>query len=456
MTLLNNDYPRVLVVGHTPFSHDAGTAMTLSNLFSGWPKDRLGQIYTAALTPSAEVCENYFHLLPRDRYLPVQYRCMRLLGWSGRSSLHQVSAVSAVRTGAELHPVMAKLYANMKAADDLSPVRITQALIQWAQEFQPDLVFSVPGSVRQMRIASAVADRCGVPLVPYFTDDWPATMYSSGELFGLAGRSIRQELRRFIQLAPVGMVISRPMAEEYTRRYGIPFHVFVNCVDEAFLATSQGEASESQPLTELVYVGALHLKRWEALRDIGIALNDVAATGLPVRLTIHAPAEDLARYGSHFTHLKLVRLGPSLASHEVPAALRAAGVLVHVESSDGRIRRYVRYSVSTKIPQYLATGRAILGYGPTEVASMSHIREANAGLTVEAGSTAALVSAIRDLCRNAALRDTLARNGLAFARRNHLRAQVAADFAATLHAAAARTGSVAPVAAGSGHTPAKG
>ncbi|GAB3957775.1 hypothetical protein GCM10027614_73890 [Micromonospora vulcania] len=88
-----------------------------------------------------------------------------------------------------------------------------------------------------------------------------------------------------------------------------------------------------------------------------------------------------------------MRLGPSLASDEVPAALRSADVLVHIESFDQEIRRYTRYSVSTKIPQYLASGRPIFGYGPAEVASMNHIQEANAGVIVGTNDAAALAAA---------------------------------------------------------------
>ncbi|MBX7268046.1 glycosyl transferase family 1 [Micromonospora sp. Llam7] len=423
------------MVGHTPFHYGTGTALTMSNLFSGWPKDRLAQIYTANITPSRDVCELYFHLPPRDRYLPVQYHSMRLLGWNGNTSPQQSRAVSAICAGAERRPTLARMYANMKAIDDVSPVRITQALTRWARAFDPELVYSVSGSARHMRIAAATARACGVPLVPHFTDDWPATLYTNGELLGLARRVVRQETHRLIRLAPLGMVISRPMAQEYSRRYGIPFSVFTNCVDESFFASPRYGADPPDGSLELVYVGALHLNRWKSLRDIGEALGVMAEGGLPARLTVHSPASDLARYGKYLTDLKWIRLGAPLASHEVPAALRSATVLVHVESFDEEVRRYTRYSVSTKIPQYLATGRPILGYGPTEVASMNHIREADAGVVVGKNNARALVDALTDLCRDAALRWRLAHNGLAFARREHTRENVAARFAATLRSA---------------------
>ena len=44
--------------------------------------------------------------------------------------------------------------------------------------------------------------------------------------------------------------------------------------------------------------------------------------------------------------------------------------LLHVESFDEMNRTYVKYSISTKISEYLSSSRGIIAYGPHEVASM--------------------------------------------------------------------------------------
>lgn len=53
--------------------------------------------------------------------------------------------------------------------------------------------------------------------------------------------------------------------------------------------------------------------------------------------------------------------------------------LLHVESFDKRNRTYVRYSVSTKISEYLSSNRVVLAYGPHEVASMQLLKDNNLG-----------------------------------------------------------------------------
>jgi glycosyltransferase involved in cell wall biosynthesis len=178
------------------------------------------------------------------------------------------------------------------------------------------------------------------------------------------------------------------------------------------------------------------LDRWKSLQKIAIALEEINLSGSPARLTIYSPAEDLARYRNAFAGQRTVQLGGSLTSGEVPAVLRDADILIHVESFAEETRRYTRYSLSTKIPQYLAAGRPILGYGPAEVASMEHIRSTEAGIVVGVEDTAMLVDQLMSLCFDGALRERLAHNGLAYARQHHRKEQVAARFAAVLREAA--------------------
>jgi glycosyltransferase involved in cell wall biosynthesis len=438
MIIRDERFPRVLVVGHMPFSRSTGTAITLSNLFEGWPKDRIAQIYTAPTDPSTEVCEEFFHFPPRDSCPPLHY-ALRMLGWNGRSLVQQTPAIAAVRSAADRRRAMATLFRQLCAIADLSTVRIPKNLREWMRDYRPDVVYSMLGGVRVTRLATLVARECGVPLVPHFTDDWPATLYANGELLGLADVAVRADVRNAVHLAPLGMGISRPMADEYERRYHIPFSVFANCVDESSsFAEPNTHKSGDLPhgVRNLVYTGALHLDRWKSLQKIAIALEVINKSGSPARLTIYSPVDDLARYRNAFARQRTVQLGGSLTSGEVPAVLRDADILIHVESFAEEIRRYTRYSLSTKIPQYLAAGRPILGYGPAEVASMVHIRSAEAGIVVGVEDTAMLADQLKSLCFDVALRERLAQNGFAYAMQHHRKEQVAARFAAVLREAA--------------------
>ncbi|MER7333107.1 MULTISPECIES: glycosyltransferase [unclassified Micromonospora] len=429
-------HPRVLVVGAEPFGHTTGTGITLSNLFGGWPADRLAQVHITATTPSTDVCRRYFALDPRSA--PVDYWTRRLMTRSSPGGPQGPVAGTAT-------PLRGRTWQHMRAVADLSPLFLPRELRSWARRYRPDVVYSVLGSVRVMRLACGIARHCGVPLVPHFMDDWPTTLYANGELLGLGRWAVEAHLREAVRLSRSGLCISTPMADEYRRRYRIPFAAFMNCVDgTAFDGYRAGDGPpgtrSAEGTVEFVYAGGLHLGRWAALARIGSALERIAPSVPPARLTVYAPKHDLERYAPAFADLSAVHLARSVGSTEVVSILRSADVLVHVESFAPDLVRYTRLSLSTKLPQYLAAGRPVLGHGPAELASMRHILAADAGLVVGEEKVEPLVGRIAQLCGDPLLRQRLGDNGYSYAKVHHSRQEVASEFAAHLARVAGTAG----------------
>ncbi|MEU5944851.1 glycosyl transferase family 1 [Micromonospora sp. NPDC047465] len=441
--LLPEEYPRVLVVGGAAFSRTSGTGITLSNLFAGWPRDRLAQLYTEDREPTTDVCASFAHV--GQEIAPVEHHLIRLRRWTQRSE--RVTATGGARANGTVRmdqdpgPVRAWLRKELTAFFDLTPIRPPAHLRDWVRAQQPQVVYATLGSIRMMRLALMAARECDVPLVPHFMDDWATTLYAQGQVLGLPRQAVRRELRAVLRQSSYGLGISGPMAREYERRYRLPFAAFGNCVDAEDFAVP-GHPVPPRPdgaAIELVYVGGLHLGRWRSLRRIGEAMDQLAGEGVAARLTVHMPQQDVARYGGHLADLAAVRLGRSLSSTEVAAVLRGADVLVHVESFAEDNRAYTRYSLSTKIPQYLAAGRPVLGFGPVELASMAHLREADAGVVVGVDDPVTLSRELARLCQEAGLRERLGRQGLAFAVRHHRSDQVALRLAEVLGEAARRS-----------------
>ena len=162
---------------------------------------------------------------------------------------------------------------------------------------------------------------------------------------------------------------------------------------------------------QFVYVGGLHLERWRALQDVGQALHALRGEGLHVGATVYAPASDLSRYGDAISLGPAMEVGGSLRHDQISEVLRRADALLHVESFDVSVRRYTRLSLSTKLPEYMAAGRPILGYGPGELASIKYINDCECGIGVGKASLDALLSAARLLATSASKREHLGRRG---------------------------------------------
>ena len=109
----------------------------------------------------------------------------------------------------------------------------------------------------------------------------------------------------------------------------------------------------------------------------------------------------------------------SLPAEELRAKMREYDVLVHAEAFDAKSAHATRLSVSTKIPEYLASGVPVLAVGPEQAASIRYIRDARAGAVVTRRNAGAMSGTLSLLMADEELRKGCAQRALALARTCH-------------------------------------
>lgn len=115
----------------------------------------------------------------------------------------------------------------------------------------------------------------------------------------------------------------------------------------------------------------------------------------------------------------VLRFGGPLSEGSVLAQLQQADCLLHLESFAPSFRRMGRLSLSTKLPLYLASGRPILAWGPSDQASIRYLRDGECAVVVEREDGRGLVEALYSLSRDDALRTRVGGNGWRMARSHH-------------------------------------
>jgi hypothetical protein len=63
---VTQDYPRILVVTGNNFNLVTGGGITLTNLFRGWPADRLANLHDDATPVDRTVCRNFYRLTEQE------------------------------------------------------------------------------------------------------------------------------------------------------------------------------------------------------------------------------------------------------------------------------------------------------------------------------------------------------------------------------------------------------
>lgn len=403
-------YPRVLVISAAALNSQSATGMTMANLLHGWPLDRIAQVYWDNSIPDPEHCNRYWVISHGNAPLVNGIRRIVQTLKSKRNLLKsspQITIASPPSSQMTGRKFFAPGFATGWA--DTVNVRLSDEFWQWIDDFNPEVIYSVLGSIRIMNIVLQVSKRLSIPVVPHFMDDWPNTLYHSEAANWLPRQILQSSINKVLKKSSHRMVISDAMAEEFKSRYHLDFKAFMNCVDTKIDFSPVSKSEDS--LISFGYVGGLHLNRWKSLQQVADALLQLKDNGNYVELTVFAPVADIQQYGHILSENPVVRLGGSLSPVEVMSALSMFDVLVHIESFDEQDCQYTRLSISTKIPQYMTAAKPILAYGPADVASCKYIGNKQCGVVVGDRDIDSLVVAIRSLVESSDLREQLGMNG---------------------------------------------
>lgn len=413
MMISNQNFPRVLIVSAAPLNVSSATGITLLNLFSGWPKERLAQIYDDASEPDSLMCGSY------RRFSSVDMPVVRMAkGALQRFRSDKSKMVEVTKTPAAVMPSGSVSYGLLSACGDIAPFSLPRSISDWVADFKPDVFYSVLGSVRMMNLVLKLNEQFSRPIVAHFMDDWPSTAYSSSPKLVLPRLVLNTKLKAVLERSPYRMTICEDMAAEFSERYGGQFKSFMNCVEIPAEIPSFNTSTSNE--VRFGFVGGLHLNRWRSLLKIVTAMQELKDQGVAVALDIFAPDKDLKNYGALFASFSVIGEMSTLRASEVNEKLRQFDVLVHVESFLNQDSLYTRLSVSTKIPQYMASARPILAFGPANVSSLRYVERTGAGLAVGVeDDSAALKAAVHHLASSPSLRKHLGLRGFQTAQSHH-------------------------------------
>lgn len=389
----------ILVVNGEPFNDLTATGITMSNLFRGWPKARLLQIYTANASPNIDLCPTSIRLSSRN-LKPFSFFCGQS---SARPHSVDVATVGALAKSTDATPsthrrVLQTFRKFVVPFLDFMPYQLNSADLKTIREFKPDVIYSMLGSIRLVRLVDSLAKLFEVPVVPHFMDDWISTYCVPGRSVGspIHVSYLQWAVKRLFDSVPLAMSIGELMSKEYSLKYARDFFDFMNPVEVSATYPRMTNQKLGEPV-RFVYVGGLHLGRAECLAEIGAVLQDLKDEVCPVVLDIYAPAHDAESATRLEAIGDAVVYRGSVRPETVGNVLSESDIAVHVESFSSDCAEYTRLSVSTKIPQYFAAGIPVLSYGPSGLASCLYVRSSGAGVLVDKKGGSALGEAIRTL-----------------------------------------------------------
>lgn len=324
---------QTLVVADYPIGHASGFGETLYNLFDGFPADKLWtahpwHIVTAAGKTRAESIK-----LPspsRPQWLPQ------------RASLVYYPFLKL------------KQFRAFREA-----VRLLREVVE-RNSIKNLLV--IPVSPWILNAALALHKQCPhLNLVVYVMDDWQG----HHECYKLPYSPWRQRLlAEVVDRANVRFAVSREMAAHYEDRFDKSWLVVHNGVANSVLPH---EATASGNVTQVLLAGDVNVFRFDAVLAFAEAIERHNRRDADsIDLTVMGEVADEHRRS--LSDLRAVRLLKRQSHDACLSAMKTANLLYLPLAFGKQSARISLYSLPTKLPEYLASGKTVLFHAPKDSA----------------------------------------------------------------------------------------
>jgi FkbM family methyltransferase len=325
-----------------------------------------------------------------------------------RERLLQVSSVEGDRLGVSVGDGLARYIES----DEATARAIVTAFRPQIVLYRP--VADIPALHEfAMLLVKAAREICGASLALWMMDDWAERLRVEDPPRHAV---LDRELRELLAMSAANFAISEGMAALFGDRYAATFEVARNGVIQA----QWPERAARRGPVKVRYAGALAPDTAsDSVFAAAQAVSRLASGGRDIVFEGRTQNTWYAQSKSRYRRLKGVSMRRATMSNaDYRLWLSEADIILVAYNFDEATRRYLKYSFANKFPEALASGAAVLVYGPLDIETVSFAERSGAAMVVSDPAPGAIESALANLAQDAARRAVLGAAGrhLAFTR----------------------------------------
>lgn len=378
--------PRVLICSIDAWNSKLSTSSsnTFSALFSQYDAEDLANIYIREELPDSKVCSKYFQI--------SEQRVIKSLLKPNMQTGKEVSPAEEMsKNDIDTLEKANKLYSKNRTKRSYFKLFIREGiwlfgrwrskeLNAFLEDFSPDVVvFSMEGYIHFNRICHYIVKKTGAKAIGYFWDDNFTYKQLKNNLgFWMFRFFQRRSLKKLAKCTSKFWAISPKTKREADAVFGIDSVLLTKPVDMPERAIPMDTFPE-RPF-KMVYTGNLAIGRVSTVIAVSKALDRLNEKETLMELDVYTPTtllpEELKELG------KFIRIFPPVPMDEVVGIQEKADILLFVEDIDGPLSKTARLSFSTKITDYLKSGKCILALGNEDTAPMEYFAQTGAALCV--------------------------------------------------------------------------
>jgi glycosyltransferase involved in cell wall biosynthesis len=405
----------------------SGGGITLSNLFKGWDRTCLANavtLHNINNIKETEYCNNFYYLGDNEFQVKYPFSIYLKAGQSGRVNFSD----NKNRAQLPQNNLKAKILFFLKPAVNwvinvfnlekvIYKINVSQQFLNWIDDFKPDYIYIQPSSRMGTNFFRQLHNVTGIPLVMHIMDDW---QYSTNR--GLLGsywkKKIDKEFKELVNITSVHLSISEGMSKEYYKRYGKIFKTYHNTIEINSWLPFIKQNFEFNNCIRILYAGRIGLGTYHSFADLIEAVEELNSEGYNITINIQTPSVDQV-FGEKLSQFKCVSFNPFVEYTELPRIFSSYDLLLLPIDFKNAGSDYLKFSMPTKVAEFMISGTPILLYSPREVYLHSHAVQHKWAYVIEDNNKQKIKKGILELIHNTELRKNISKTAVAFAKANY-------------------------------------
>jgi len=428
-------YPKVLIIGE-PFDKVSGYGITISNLFHGWPKDKIAVASKSNLRENADssVCDSYYQLGYNNKLHPFPFNillnkveCGPVKISGNKNDMEPASPRGAKKKFRKMYVIINALLSFFGIHPFFYKLKLNQDFKDWLNNYNPDIIYSHLMTLEMIRFVDKVQKYTQKPLAIHIADEWTKFIYNSSLFYPYWQKVIDKELRSLFGRSTVLMSICQAMSDEYKTRYKKDFLPFHNpIIIDNWLPYSKN-SWEIKDTFKILYAGRLGLGNRKTILDIAAIIEKLNKNNYNIKFNIFTRDIDSTNLGL-FGEFKNTCLEYNKPHYEMSRVLPKYDLLILPLDFDKKELQYSRLSMPTKMSEYMISGIPVLVYADKSSALAKFALQEQCAYTVTENNHYMLHDAIVELYENQNLRERLGSRAKEIAINNNDAKVVREDF----------------------------
>lgn len=365
-------YPKVLILSR---GFRAGDAITTLNLFSKWPKEKL---FGASLAESeyAENLQDFYFIGDKE----INYKFLySLIFTPSRTHIGYKEKPSVYDSGAR-KSLIRKIYEKvwrpamlwLDLYEERRDIEISEDLRNWIDDINPDMIYTSVGDRTMAKLLKKIkALYPHIKIIVHCYDEWLSPSYRIWAQKRHYKKS-EQIFREILSLSDIRFTATQKMATDYAEKYHLDFTCFTNPVR---LVMSENCEKKKSVVPNIVFIGKVGWHNSKAIDSLILAVRELNSEGIKLTVDIFTDTPpDKIRYFLKNEDNNVVFHKP-IPNKDIPDLLSMAHLLYLPISIDEKTKLFTKYSMSTKMGEYLGSGTPFIYVGPEGIAMTDFLED---------------------------------------------------------------------------------